>query len=126
MIMDKWARDQVKAFFGRYEFQCECCGREEMDSDFLLRLSIARAEAGVQFIINSGWRCVPHNREVGGVPDSAHKHGYAVDIKAIDSETRFKIIRALLLAGFNRIGIGRDFIHVDSDPDKPAGVVWLY
>jgi hypothetical protein len=27
---------------------------------------------------------------------------------------------------FNRIGIGRDFIHVDNDPNLPPGVAWIY
>ena len=126
--VDKWKREPVKSHFGKHEFQCRCCGREEMDADFLFRLALARAEAGVPFIINSGWRCVVHNRDpiVGGSADSSHKTGYAADIKAGDSVTRFKIIRALLMAGFKRIGIRKDFIHVDSDPDKPQGVVWLY
>ena len=125
-MMNKWEREQVKSYFGRHEFLCPCCGREEMDPDFLFRLALARAEAGVKFIINSGWRCVVHNREVGGSIDSSHKTGYAVDIKATDSATRFKIIRSLTLTCFNRIGIGRDFIHADTDPDKPPGVAWLY
>ena len=124
--MNKWEREPVKSHFARHEFICACCGREEMDPDFLFRLALARAEAGVPFIINSGWRCVTHNRQVGGSPDSSHKHGYAVDIKAVDSPTRFKIIRGLTLTCFNRIGIRKNFIHVDADPEKPPGVVWLY
>jgi zinc D-Ala-D-Ala carboxypeptidase len=126
--MNKWEREPVKSYFRKEEFQCSCCGREEMESDFLFRLALARSEAGVPFVINSGWRCVVHNRDpnVGGSPDSSHKHGCAADIRARDSVTRFKIIRALLLAGFNRIGVRKDFIHADSDRDKPSGVVWLY
>ena len=124
--MNKWDKEPIKTYFNRREFQCRCCGREEMDPDFIFRLALARAEADVKFIINSGWRCVVHNREVGGTIDSSHKTGLAVDLKAEYSEPRYRIIRALMLAGFNRIGIRKDFIHVDADPDKPPHVMWLY
>ena len=29
-------------------------------------------------------------------------------------------------AGFNRIGIGADFIHADTDETKQEGVIWHY
>jgi len=50
----------------------------------------------------------------------------AVDIKAVTSETRYKVISALLAAGFTRIGIAKTFIHADTDPDKPANLTWVY
>ena len=67
-----------------------------------------------------------HNREVGGTENSAHLAGLAVDIKCTDAWSRFKILHALLSVGFQRIGIGRTFIHVDDDLTKPQGVVWDY
>jgi len=124
--MNKWDKEPVKTYFKKQEFQCRCCGREEMDLDFVFRLALARAEANAPFIINSGWRCVVHNREVGGTVDSSHKIGYAADIRVLDPNLRFRVIRALILAGFNRIGVRKDFIHVDADPDKPQNVIWMY
>lgn len=29
-------------------------------------------------------------------------------------------------AGFTRIGIGQNFIHVDTDPDKQQNIIWTY
>jgi hypothetical protein len=37
-----------------------------------------------------------------------------------------RIVRALLGAGFTRVGIARTFVHVDADPDLPPEVVWVY
>ena len=72
----------------------------------------------------SAFRCAKHNKAVGGVADSAHTHGYAVDIKCTSSHYRFRIISALLEAGFRRIEAGPTWVHVDNDPAKPQDVIF--
>lgn len=115
--------------FKLYEFACPCCGRLNDDlkfRSFVARLQEARDIAMIPFRITSGYRCEAHNRKVGGVPDSAHLSGLAADISAVDSSSRMKILSSLILVGFRRIGIGRNFIHVDEDKTKVQGVCWLY
>jgi len=114
--------------FSRSEFMCPCgCRSAGVKSSLVGRLQAARDEAGIPFKISSGVRCREHNRQIGGVDSSAHVKGHAADIDNADtSQERFAILHALLKAGFTRIGIAKTFIHVDDDPDKPAGVVWLY
>lgn len=97
-----------------------------MDKGFLAKFEIAREYAGMPFKISSGYRSAEHNAKVGGVSDSAHTKGYAADIVCSSSGQRFIIIRALLDAGFNRIGIANSFIHVDNDPSKAPDVIWTY
>jgi uncharacterized protein len=63
---------------------------------------------------------------VGSRPTSSHLTGHAVDIAVVSVGERFKVLKAMLDAGFERLGIGRDFIHADVDPAKPSGVAWLY
>jgi len=77
-------------------------------------------------IITSGYRCEAHNKEVGGKGTSSHLKGLAADIKCDDSGFRFPLVGALLKAGFKRIGMGKDFIHIDLDPDKPKNMIWVY
>lgn len=67
-----------------------------------------------------------HNLAEGGARLSGHLTGHALDIKASDSRTRFVIIKALMDAGFNRIGIANGFIHADDAPYSAKEVVWLY
>ena len=97
-----------------------------MQRDFVEMLDEARERAGVPFIINSGYRTVKRNQAVGGVSNSSHLRGYAADIACTESRERFHIIRALLSVGFDRIGVGSTFIHVDNDPNKADDVVWHY
>ena len=99
---------------------------ENMSKITLEMLDTAREYANIPFKISSGYRTTAHNQRVGGVEGSSHTLGYAADIVCNDSVSRFKIIKACLFAGFNRIGISKNFIHVDNDPNKSSDVVWLY
>jgi len=112
--------------FKTWEFACPCCGLNGMSIRFIDKLDRSREIAKVRFKINSGYRCAIHNKKIGGSDTSSHLTGLAVDIKAEDYKTRFKILQSLIYVGFNRIGIRKDFIHVDDDPDKTQGVLWLY
>lgn len=80
--------------------------------------------AGAPFSLTSAYRCPKHNKAVGGVPTSAHTRGYAVDIRCVDSHSRFVILQALLEVGFRRIELAPTWIHVDNDPDKPRDVAF--
>lgn len=112
------------------EFQCRCqyhCGLgfAQMDADFLDRLEMARIYANVPFTLTSAIRCEKHNEDEGGKDNSAHLSGLAVDISTPNSHYRFKILYGLIKAGFRRLGIYKDFIHVDDDQTKAPEVSWL-
>lgn len=63
-------------------------------------LDKAREIAGVPFKINSGFRTVAQNNAAGGVSNSAHLKGLAVDI-AVTNTTRQPIMRGLLTCGIS-------------------------
>jgi uncharacterized protein YcbK (DUF882 family) len=117
-------------YFKPYEFNCKCghCGLgfDDMDPVLLQMLDDARDHAGVPFKITSAVRCDAHNDKVGGSARSSHLKGLAVDIACDNSFNRFNIEYGLLMAGFKRKGVRKDFIHVDVDPDKAAFAHWLY
>ena len=97
-----------------------------MNPEVLDRLQTARTAAGIAFIVNSGYRTIERNRRVGGVANSPHLGGHAVDIHCDSDANRWVIVTALLDAGFRRIGIAKTFIHADCDPAKNAERVWVY
>lgn len=99
---------------------------KNMQQNVLNQLDMARMAAGTPFIINSGYRTKEHNATLKhSTPTSSHLDGWAVDIHCIDSASRERIVYGLIMAGFQRIGIAKTFIHTDLDPYKnPA--IWLY
>lgn len=97
-----------------------------MNIDFMNMLDSTRHDAGIAFHVTSGFRDEKYNRTIGGSDNSAHLRGKAADIAATDSRTRWLIINAAIKNGFNRIGIGRTFIHLDSDKSLPQDVIWHY
>jgi len=101
----------------------------QMRPEFLTKLDTARGIANVPFKINSGFRTAAKNKLEGGKVDSPHLTGWAADIDLPNtggSRLRLVIVRALIQAGFNRLGIANGFIHVDCDPTKDKDVIWLY
>ena len=104
---------------------------ELMEHDVVQALDIARDIYGYPMIITSGFRTVDYNRQLIDMgypasPKSSHLLGWAVDIAVTDNERRFLMLEALLDAGFNRIGLGAGFIHVDMDPYKKPNALWIY
>lgn len=99
---------------------------ELMEANVLEALDNARDLAGFPFVVTSGVRSIAHNKAVGGSRSSSHLMGYAVDLAVPNSRRRFIMLESLLDAGFTRIGIGEDFMHVDMDPNKTQNVIWTY
>lgn len=113
--------------FSPKEFECKCgCGKMNMKKEHMDKLFRARINAGIPFIITSGSRCLEHNNFVGGSATSDHLKGYGSDIRANSGRAKWLILMALINAGFNRIGIGKNFIHAGDDPQNPEMVVWTY
>jgi len=110
-------------YFKPEEFACRCCGKHPIDALFLAQLEKARGIAGVPFVITSGYRCPKHNAAVGSTSKN-HTSGKAADIKAADGPTRGKILKGLYRAGFQRVGIAKDFIHADTMDEVESA--WLY
>lgn len=96
-----------------------------LDKELVSKLDSARHVAGVPFRITSGKRTAEENQLAGGVQDSAHETGLAVDLRVPDGTSRFLMVSALLQAGFKRIGVYDKHIHVDIDASKPQNVLWV-
>jgi uncharacterized protein YcbK (DUF882 family) len=113
--------------FSRVEFACRCgCGLNTIDPILVQRLEHARRILSKPIRINSGIRCAAHNAVEGGAANSAHLTGLAADLACPSSYERYDLLMALLTVSFGRVGIGKDFIHVDIDRTKPRDICWLY
>jgi uncharacterized protein YcbK (DUF882 family) len=95
-----------------------------LNRDLVVMLVNTREVAGIPILITSGLRTCSANQAAMGVEGSAHLKGLAVDMACEESISRYKLLKALLLAGFNRIGIYSKHLHADIDKDKPQNVIW--
>lgn len=97
-----------------------------MDPTFLGILDSVREEANIPFHVNSGYRSESHNLSVGGKSDSSHRRGKAADIEALSGNDKYVIVQAAIKKGIKRIGIGKSFVHLDTDSSLPFPVIWTY
>ena len=95
-----------------------------MSRGLVFKLDLAREMSGVGFTISSGYRTKSHNTKVGGISTSRHVTGDAVDILISNSSDRFKILKALIDVGFNKIGIYPDHLHVELHPDNDDSIIF--
>ena len=127
--------EQLSAHFKLSELRCHdkdgnpcphCHGSVVVHPALIDTLESIREFSGIPIQITSGYRCAKHNAEVGGKPNSAHLLGEAVDFWVSGDKDRFKFLEAAFVYGPMRIGIGKDFIHVDVSHTLPTEVCWLY
>lgn len=97
-----------------------------LDDELISRLDVARGLCGFPIVITSGRRTPEQNAAAGGVSESSHMTGMAVDIHMPPGQNeREKLIWALGRAGFRRIGLYNRHAHCDVDPNKAQDVVWF-
>ncbi len=89
----------------------------------MLDLAKVVLELFLTFLIVSSTK--NHNSWVGELNNSAHLTGLAVDIEVPDNVSSLKILKALVIVSFNRIGISKGFFHIDVDKTKSDNV-WFY
>ena len=109
-------------------FECKCGCRGNLIDPRVVTMHQAIEEECLMgdLPVNSGWRCQKHNKAVGGSPTSSHLRGLAADIGCKSSAQRYELLRAAMHQGVGRIGIGKNFVHIDIDRSKDKRVIWLY
>ena len=120
---------RISDHFTKEEFDCQCgCGNGDIviSENLVFALECIRIHYGKPMRINSGIRCLPHNRKIGSRDTSSHIKGLAADISCNNMGTRLELMKHIIRDGeFTRVGLHKDFIHVDVDFDKPKGM-FLY
>ena len=77
---------RISKHFKREEFECKCgCGFNSVDVVLLTVLEKIRNYFNEPVVITSGNRCIKYNAYIGGVNDSQHPKGMAVDFKVLNT-----------------------------------------
>lgn len=77
-IIDDWSN--IK-HFKRSEFDCKCgCGLNNISLKIVKIADDVREHFNNRAIVTSGTRCRTHNQDVGGVSNSKHLIGHAIDM----------------------------------------------
>lgn len=111
--------DEVK-YFGRAEFMCNCGGKYcngfpcEPVPLLVKTADKVRGHFGKAAIISSGVRCKKHNKNVGGVGNSRHLSGRAMDFW-VDGKTAAEVLAFVKQQPEIRYAYDIDgrFIHMD-------------
>lgn len=102
------------------------CSIDDMDKEFMELLDNIRDIAGIPFIINCAYRSKEWDLKKGRSGNSAHTKGKACDIRYTSSKEAYKIIYAAMQMGIRRIGLGKNFVHLDNDETLPQNVFFNY
>ncbi len=97
-----------------------------MRASTLVKCDLLREAYGKPLIVASGYRTPERNAQVGGVKNSSHLLGYAVDWQNIFDDELIAFLDAAWAAGFRRFGIMNTSVHTDDDPTKPMPAIWTY
>lgn len=121
------AKNQSK-YFAPSEFRAcvPSCSIDDMDGAFLGLLDTIRETAGIPLVLNCAYRSREWDIAKGRSGNSAHTKGLAVDIRCGSNANRMKIVRAALQCGITRIGIGKNYVHIDADTSLTQDVIWHY
>lgn len=89
-------------YFKKDEFTCKCgCGLNNMNLKVVKIADEVRKHFGEPAIVTSGSRCEEHNKEVGGVANSRHLQGKAIDmyVQGVDGGELLNYLQTLVNAG---------------------------
>lgn len=120
---DWW--DDIK-FFSKKEFRCKCGGRycngypAEIDRGMVKIADAIRERLGKPVGVNSGLRCKTRNANEGGVSNSQHLYGTAVDLAKPDGVTPAQMAKIAedIMGNTGGIGIYSWGIHIDTRKTK--------
>ena len=116
------------------EMACSCCGKSDMDDEFMRILQSIRDEMQRPLKITSGFRCEEHNQRVSTTGKKGpHTFAKAADIliSGADAMRLFTIAQKHGVSGVGMSQRGahaKRFVHLDilSPDEGPRPTVWTY
>lgn len=110
--IDFWS--SVK-YFKQDEFKCKCgCGADDIEEELVQVAERVREHFGKPITVSSGLRCVKHNKKVGGVSNSRHLSGKAMDfnVKGVSASVVLAYVKKQPEIRY-AYAINKDYVHMD-------------
>ena len=145
ILLFRLSNHKINAFFYEHEFFTKCIdfkGSAHHFDDTLYKAAyIIRCFTNHPVIVNSSYRTPLCSKKSGGVPNSYHLPGKALDLNCgsslalvtADLVAKGPLYRSLRQCGINGFGINPDFLHIDSrvhgsapDPEFGTYSLWHY
>lgn len=124
-------KTQLTEHFNISEFRCKCGGEHETILDRSLADKLEKLFEVLKcskIIVNSGYRCAAHDRNVGGNGIGQHTKGTAADIVCYDGKNRI-ISSKIVTCAAQDLGFGGianiDSTYTATHVDIRSGVRWL-
>ena len=120
--------------FTTNEMACGCCGKADMDDEFMRVLQSIRDEMQRPLKITSGFRCENHNKKVSSTgKNGPHTFAKAADI-LISGADAMRLFAVAQKHGVSGVGMSqrgdhaKRFVHLDilSPDEGPRPTVWTY
>lgn len=107
-------------YFGRVEFMCNCEGKYcngfpvEPSALLVKTADKVREHFGTACIVSSGVRCEQHNKNVGGVANSRHLFGTAMDFRIVGKTAKevLEYVQSLPEVRY-AYAIDSNYVHMD-------------
>jgi hypothetical protein len=117
----KGQKKQLSNNFVSLEFDCKggnCCKATIIDPQLVSYLQAIRNHFDKPITITSGYRCLTHNKNVGGATGSRHSKGQAADI-VVDGVAPREVAKFAESIGVKGIGLYESaadgyFVHIDT------------
>lgn len=118
-----------REYFKLSEFKCRCdrkeCDAVPIEPELVADLNKLRHVIGMPFTVTSGSRCLYWNEKSNGSENSYHLTGKAVDFIIRGGIFVYLIAKLAPSFGFNGIGIGKGFVHLDRR-DSASPILYGY
>lgn len=115
----------------KYFMAAEFNNPQAMNQNLVNMLDSLRDKLGLPIKVNSSYRTPDHNAEVGGVADSSHMQGNAVDVEVLPGNFVYDLVAIAFQLGFYGIGINKKtgtptgFVHLEVRPYIDRAI-WTY
>ncbi len=111
---------------------CTCghsdCDKRSVRQDVLDKAQVGRDKVKRPLTVTSGGRCPNHPKEVHRTKPADHQKCQGLDVACNGGLQRGELVKIGIEAGFNAIGVGKNFVHWGHRPELAPDeiVMWTY